>query len=77
MKIPKIKWNHINRGLVLGLALGAGTAVYVMVQNAMFKSNIPEISARAEEICRSYGGEFRLRKKGDTIITEAFIRMHY
>ncbi|WP_294481308.1 hypothetical protein [uncultured Ruminococcus sp.] len=53
MKIPKIKWNHINRGLVLGLALGAGTAVYVMVQNAMFKNNIPEISARAEEICRS------------------------
>ena len=53
MKFQKIKWNHINRGLVLGLALGAGTAVYVMVQNAMFKNNIPEISARAEEICRS------------------------
>lgn len=53
MKIPKIKWKQINRGLVLGLALGAGTAVYVMVQNAMFKNNIPEIEERAEEICRS------------------------
>ena len=48
----KIRWNHINRGLVLGLVLAAGTAVYVIAQNAAFKKNIPEISDKANEICK-------------------------
>ncbi|SEK59404.1 hypothetical protein [Ruminococcus albus] len=48
----KIRWNHINRGLVLGLVLAAGTAVYVIAQNAAFKKNIPEITDKANEICK-------------------------
>ena len=28
----------------------------------------------AEEICRKYGGEFRLRKEGDTAVSSAFMR---
>ena len=48
----KIRWNHINRGLVLGAVLAAGTAVYVIAQNVAFKKNIPEISDKANEICK-------------------------
>ncbi len=49
----KLRLDRVNRGVVLGILLGAGTAVYVIVQNIMFKSNIPEIQERAEEIGRT------------------------
>lgn len=79
----KIRWNHINRGLVLGLVLAAGTAVYVIAQNAAFKKNIPEITDKANEICKEIAeanvGDNRegVQRKLTACIQDNFINAPY
>ena len=46
----KIKWNQLNRGIILAAVLAAGTAIYVTVQNVQFQNNIPELEQRAEQL---------------------------
>ena len=49
----KIRWNRLNRGIILAAVLAMGTAAYVIGDNIAFKQKEPELKARAEEIGRA------------------------
>lgn len=48
----KIKWNRLNRGIILAVILTVGVAAHVKVQDMRFEKNIPEIEDKAEQLCR-------------------------
>ena len=62
----KIRWNRINRGLVLFSVLVMGTAVYVIGQNIAFKQKAPELKARADQLGREMA-ETNLGTNSDAI----------
>lgn|GEM_PF-1303196 len=46
----KIRWNRLNRGIILAVLLAGGLTVYVASQNIRFNHEIPEIQQRAEQL---------------------------
>ena len=46
----RIKWKELNRGIVLAVVLAAGLTVSVIIQDAKFEKNIPDIEKRMEEL---------------------------
>ena len=48
----KIRFDRINRGIVLAVLLAMGTSGYVVWQNVSFKNNTPTIAKRSEELLR-------------------------
>ena len=48
----KIRFDRLNRGIVLAVLLAMGTSGYVVWQNVSFSNNIPDITKRSEELLR-------------------------
>ena len=50
----KIRFDRLNRGIILAVVLAIGTAAYVVAQNISFKNSIPEIGERAEKLGQEF-----------------------
>lgn len=74
----RIKWKELNRGIVLAVVLAAGLTVSVIIQDAKFEKNIPDIENRMEELGQelaesSIGSGEAVRRKQRAFIMNEYV----